>query len=151
MAKKPPSVNEAKRLGQQKAAKFKSKSKPKFTAKQFVSGMEDFSTEVAHEFIELVEQKLKTEPPDLAEIQEKYAKEEISTDAMAKSLKRDDAIAFVVKEIKAGNITTKEVFTILEYGRKDENVLPKPFLRKIFDEFRETYEERVKEELTGKN
>jgi hypothetical protein len=148
VAKLIPSIGVVRKLGAQKINSYKSKVKLKVNPKTIKPQAEAYSEVLAHNFIEYFNTKLKQDFPDLKDIQLRYSVKPIEKERLFKALKRDKAIAFIVDEKPIGQVSTRDLFFMLEYGRKDEGLLPNSVLRKAFDSYKPIYRKTIRDELT---
>lgn len=128
------------------------KSKPKFTEKDFVRGADIFGKQTAEHFLEFLKLKYINKQYDFKAIEQMLhmEKEHISPAELVTHIDAKNHIVFIKEGNVIDQVTYKELFTILEFGRKDKGIMPSPVLRPAFDEYRPIYRERVRSFLLGK-
>lgn len=118
----------------------KKKFKPKFTEKDFVKGNKEFGEKAAEKFINFLNKKISQKKIDLEQLKNLVgAEHEISKLVLSKSLDSKGSIVFIKDEKIEKNLSLKELWYLIEHGRKDRGVLPDPILRSSLDEFKKTY------------
>lgn len=125
--------------------------KPRFTVKDFLSGISSFESRMASEFVSYVKTKLSKEEYSFDVIEKLYGNgDSVVTDKMIRAIHHKDSLVFFEKGVALGEVTYAELFQMLEHGRKDLGILPQPIFRKAFEDFRPIYKQSLKNFLIGK-
>ena len=127
------------------------RSKPAFTAKTFLKGVDYFKRDTALDFLNFVKHKIDNNNNyDFTIIEQQITHKRIDTKTLAESLITEDGVVFVKDGKFVDEITYGELVSILEYGRKDKGVMPQSIIRPAFEEYRPMYKDRLKRFLKGK-
>ncbi len=148
MAKGKPSISQLKKVGSTYADRYKNK--PNFTSLEFKQGIEEFSHNIADDFIAFVNAEFSKGKVDLNSITNTLGVKEIEPSKLLIALEQNDAVVMAIDRKVVEELTYKELIYILEHGRKDEGIPPQPVLKKAFEQFRPIYRQKLKDFLIGK-
>jgi hypothetical protein len=121
-----------------------------FNEKHFVSGLNVFKEKTAEDFVKFVKDKIDNKKYNFKLIEQEIIRNPITKDDIKDSFIAEKGVAFVKDGKFVKDFTYKELLTILEYGRKDKNIMPQSVIRIAFEEYRPIYRKRFMLFLKGK-
>lgn len=127
------------------------KYKPKFSAEDFLRGLEWFKKSTAQDFLYFVKKRIEEKKYDFDIVEEVITKQKpITNEELSNSIVAEDGLVFTKEGNFVDKVTYAELIQVFEFGRKDKGVPPQPVLRICFEEYRPIYKQRFQQFLKGK-